>query len=42
MKTAIDKENAASAGTDRGTSTGSPGINDAEVYPFEDAFLASA
>ena len=29
----------ASAGTDRDTSTGSPEFNDAEVDPFEDAFL---
>ena len=29
----------ASAGTDRDTSTGSPDFNDAEVDPFEDAFL---
>ena len=39
VKTAIDEENAASAGTDRDTSTGSPDIKDAEVDLFEDAFL---
>ena len=40
VKTAIDEENVASAGTDRYTSTGSPDIiNDAEVHPFEDAFF---
>ena len=42
MKAAIDEENAASAGTDRDTSTGSPDINDAEVDPFEDLFSPEA